>query len=608
MSQYLFLFKIGPVQSYIQQARKTQDLYAGSFILSYLCQTAIKTAQTDGAKLIFPQANTATDSLLNEFLAVVDKDESKLKDFGTKVEDAVKDAFKKIADEAIRSTNASINYDDQISKFLSINWLFVEKDPANYAKSYDEITRLMGAIKNVRTFDQLEETGRKCAICGERNVKFYRKTEKESETNETPWKLSSNDSVHIIKHDLTSPITKKDLQMGEGLCAVCFGKRKAESARNLFKPIEFDADFPSIAEIALMDSLTELRGRYPHLNLKFDKQILFDLENNRDKRKLEKLYDEREIPLAEEALKRLNGKLNDDYKDKPIHIRPYYAVLSFDGDHMGKWLSGDFLKDTTQLEAFHYHISSQLGIFAQKAKDYLNEKGKAEQKKVLGRTVYAGGDDFLGFVNLRHLFTVMQYVRKLFDEIGLTPYTGNKPTFSAGVVIAHYKTPLSEALKWAKKMQSAAKNDLDKKKKDAFTIATLKHSGEIHKATYRWKYDDAILPHFKDIYDLLSGDAFSNTFIHQLDKEFCLLMDADGKMTGFRPQVEIEISRLAGRSCKLKRSDFKDETEYKSKKVEVIDQLVKSMNALNFHSHTFENFLYTLQIIDHMARKVSNED
>lgn len=35
-SSYLFLFTIGPVQSFIAQARKTRDLYAGSKILGGL--------------------------------------------------------------------------------------------------------------------------------------------------------------------------------------------------------------------------------------------------------------------------------------------------------------------------------------------------------------------------------------------------------------------------------------------------------------------------------------------------------------------------------------------------------------------------------------------
>src|SRR5690606_16923889 len=38
----LFLLTIGPVQDYIAQARKTQDLYWGSYILSYLTWKAIE--------------------------------------------------------------------------------------------------------------------------------------------------------------------------------------------------------------------------------------------------------------------------------------------------------------------------------------------------------------------------------------------------------------------------------------------------------------------------------------------------------------------------------------------------------------------------------------
>ena len=43
-------------------------------------------------------------------------------------------------------------------------------------------------------------------------------------------------------------------------------------------------------------------------------------------------------------------------------------------------------------------------------------------------------------------------------------------TFSAGVVIAHIKTPLSEVLNWARKMEHEAKEFWDGTK-DAFSIA-----------------------------------------------------------------------------------------------------------------------------------------
>jgi CRISPR-associated protein Cmr2 len=53
----LLLFTIGPVQSFISQARKTQDLYAGSKLLSVLIGEAIKFVGEDN--MIFPKYGKA---------------------------------------------------------------------------------------------------------------------------------------------------------------------------------------------------------------------------------------------------------------------------------------------------------------------------------------------------------------------------------------------------------------------------------------------------------------------------------------------------------------------------------------------------------------------
>ena len=37
----MLMFTIGPVQSFIEAARKTEDLWMGSYILSYLVATAM---------------------------------------------------------------------------------------------------------------------------------------------------------------------------------------------------------------------------------------------------------------------------------------------------------------------------------------------------------------------------------------------------------------------------------------------------------------------------------------------------------------------------------------------------------------------------------------
>ncbi|KLR75075.1 CRISPR-associated protein Crm2, partial [Geobacillus sp. T6] len=41
-NRYVVIFTVGPVQSFIASARKTEDFWSGSYILSYLVKEAIK--------------------------------------------------------------------------------------------------------------------------------------------------------------------------------------------------------------------------------------------------------------------------------------------------------------------------------------------------------------------------------------------------------------------------------------------------------------------------------------------------------------------------------------------------------------------------------------
>ncbi len=50
-----FHFSMGPVQGFIGQARRTRDLWAGSFLLSWLTGQAIKSAINQGAEILIPR-------------------------------------------------------------------------------------------------------------------------------------------------------------------------------------------------------------------------------------------------------------------------------------------------------------------------------------------------------------------------------------------------------------------------------------------------------------------------------------------------------------------------------------------------------------------------
>ena len=50
-----FHFTIGPVQSFVAQARRTKDFWAGSFLLSFLSGVAMAATEEAGGKVLFPK-------------------------------------------------------------------------------------------------------------------------------------------------------------------------------------------------------------------------------------------------------------------------------------------------------------------------------------------------------------------------------------------------------------------------------------------------------------------------------------------------------------------------------------------------------------------------
>src|SRR5581483_4351716 len=76
--QHMLLFSLGPVQSFIAQARKTRDLWLGSFILSVLMQESMKDIH---ANLIFPhnpRIEKNIPDLPNKYIAIFETlDEAK---------------------------------------------------------------------------------------------------------------------------------------------------------------------------------------------------------------------------------------------------------------------------------------------------------------------------------------------------------------------------------------------------------------------------------------------------------------------------------------------------------------------------------------------------
>ncbi len=633
MSNHLFLFTIGPVQSFIAQARKTQDLYAGSKLLSDLIGYGLcEVSKIKNTEIIFPNFDTTEfkqdcqdsqkikdRSFPNRFIAKVSI-EGNANEFGKSIEVKVKDYLsKEILKKYFTDNNINlpIGAIDQIEDFLQVYWVIIpfEKDKQgqeDYKSTFTKIERYLGAVKNVRTFKQLHyqkgkdkegkeitiygEVGRKCSLNGEYNVKYYRRSEREQKDFCT----SKNDNhllesklfiplneVHIFNYrdeETNNSIVEYVLQPGEGLSAISFLKRLYDRDGKKSK----DTTFESNADIALMETIQRIKSNYKggllldcYLRMfktidpiilqdtkeRLDGQLYFE-ENLTKDYFIKHGYTNPEKELKQFQLVKEKQKEIKDFADsEKLKLTKYYAILTFDGDNMGKWLSGEKIDISPvrqaqggNTELFHKALCKALGDFANWATKYINGDGSDNIQK--GRTVYAGGDDFLAFVNLNHLFKVMRALRVLFKRRVSNHlrkkefhncYTINSEkelTFSAGIAIAHYKIPLSIVLREARRMQEQAK-EIDKEK-DAFGITVLKHSGETPSARMKWNVGTSSVETLRAtslLMDYLLNEKISHSFIYDFHREFARLMDKDGKITELQSDdlIKVELSRLAQR-------------------------------------------------------------
>ena len=621
-TQYLFLFTIGPVQSFIAQARKTRDLYAGSAILGDIIQAAMRKTREKNGEIIVPDYNQGAKP--NRFLAMINSEE--IQGFGVEIENAAQKEWKRIASSSLGNATIgdkffkkmSVEFLPQIENFLEIYWAAIPYDENinYYHKTNKELQKLLGAVKNIRQFSQIEEQAkRKCSLDGERNALFYRP--------------SANGRIPYIHPD-ANPI-HKSLLPGEALSAVSLVKRFYQNTKDKH-------EFPSTAEIALIkvineDNLNE-KNYKKYFEGKFDYQCCYE-EN-----------------LTEEAFKKSEIKLSTKYTFSDVQQAcitltqkkktKYYALLVFDGDNMGKIWSGEGFSDleqmaNNQLKTFQQQLSIRLGIHARYAKalingnipliedaiynNYIQEVNECKENNSSvtcksrikffdiskGKVVYAGGDDFLAFVNLNYLFDVMKELREAYSALVEVPikqefqgFSGCL-TFTAGVAIAHYKEPLSIVLSEARAAEKSAKKAFENDYKNAFSLTVLKHSGESLRCMFKWKYNEDYLTDALDYVVKKRHDenGFSNTFIKNIDREFRALLDNEQKYSEDE-MIESEIKRLLTRSAMAKSKEKREKETIDM--IPFIMKLYKNLDRTNIL-----NLLSALHICDFIKMKTSDE-
>jgi CRISPR-associated protein Cmr2 len=172
----LLTFGIGPVHTFIAQARRVADVWAGSDLLSHLTRQAMSVVHRDHeCEMIFPYLSkdeNIPSGVPNRFVCRVPTE---------RVEATAKAMRSRVQEEWDRLTRAAVEilrpYElapaeglwRQTDKLLAFTWSWVPEG-GDYARASCEGAIRFAATRLFRPFDSLEEIGEKCAICGERTA------------------------------------------------------------------------------------------------------------------------------------------------------------------------------------------------------------------------------------------------------------------------------------------------------------------------------------------------------------------------------------------------------------------------------------------------------
>lgn len=670
----LFLFTIGPVQSFISQARKAQDLFMGSFLLSYLTFISMEEIieRYGPTNIIYPDLfsqplmdfyletvknisvrNSYSNyfhqpTIPNKFVAILPEGaEDRIRDLAESLTKKVKREWGEIVTTVMKSFNIRLNnvyLEKQVGDFPEIYWVAIpfrrgEKDVKVvdlegflgdtkewqdlwdfaerngeyqpnigllYQALYISLEKSMGARKNLRVFDQTEEEGKKCYLCGEREG--------------------------VVKEGIGDLKVGKFINNTEDLCVLCFVKRGLEKyLETKFSNTSRDFSFPSTAEVALANfkkrALVSVRSKFEEYIGKFKEIIGEDNFREIKVNPLPRLKDEFGLIenldgewFFEENLQMLGKQFKKNIRDEEIgelkwklkkiteevgEPNPYYAVIMLDADNVGRWLQGELLpkiefaynsdvwcklpqsfrsffainyKKVILTPAIHAAISTALRNYS------IEFARKIVEEEHYGKLIYAGGDDLLAFVNLKDLFSVIRKLRAAFsgninlenDEVKvdwnntsgfvekegkLVLTMGKNATASCGAVVAHYKTPLKIVVSKVREIEKMAKEG----EKDAFGIGLLKHSGEERLGLSKWKYGEVdVLLKLIDLGRYLgkgNGEVWiSKRFIYNLDEEFERLKDKEGYFISKGKLFEVELKRLLERATHSNNKEEKRKT------------------------------------------------
>ncbi len=599
-SQFMLMFSLGPVQTFIAQARKTRDLWLGSFFLSVLMEAGMKSIEQ---ALVYPTKPTIEgdiSDLPNKFVAIF-ATETQAKAGVDRCTEQIVNTWATICEEiwanilyGYEGTKTEEIWKRQIDAktLFDIFWVIVDREGTEgYAQWLERTEQIFDARKRLRDFLPQNEAGEKSTISGER------------EALRGDGAFRSDVKAFWVRLSKRTPangerFSAKDINQegAERLDAIDTIKRFALYSQTLREKLHNRA-FPSTSSVATASFVEELiRQRLdlssldgwlratggtlaqmppraiPYLYTKAQQgpgsRRTDILERDGDlyfpetftPHRLKEDYgfsDEAEAkPVAEKGRRALSALIADTDTHNITRPTPYYAMIQMDGDQMGILLSG--VKD----DAEHKNISKALSQFSRESAPNLVEK------QYPGRLIYAGGDDVFALAPLARetgeiitIFNLVDELRKQYHDTVKAEVSSEKRkqkvTASAGIAIAHHFTSLTYVRRVSKEAEQLAKEHYGR---NALVVSVIRRSGEQTRVGCHWQYDElavagqpiALVTRF---YQMFKDDVLSPKCVYILLEEAPALVKLE------RQAQQSEIKRVLLRQSSDGKQKKPDKTE-----------------------------------------------
>lgn len=551
MSSKIYLhFTLGPVQSFVTQARRTRDIWAGSFLLSYLAGQAMYAVLEDDARIVFPSVQDKDRELTDRLLIAISNHKKGLEinegpfigtlpnRFKAEVPEhfdpaccqkAVAQAWRKIADAvwdnyvarlADRGSNTKQIWDRQINSFWDIAWVLSEDEESDH---------LLDCRKNWRSFVPEIEHGDKCTVMGnlqEISGYFSSRSREEREYQRNFWSA------------IRGGTGEKDLRSDERLCAISLVKRFFPQVSKRCIGWKVPVNYPStvyLSAVHWMKKMLEQKGelveeflrtaensglsQYTHgeyetkINcferVQKDKYVskFINLDGNffhETTLSNERLWPENSREARKQLIKML-GKFGELSK-------PFYAVLLMDGDHLGALLQ----------EYESEEVSKGLERFSQNVYETVQNNN--------GVLIYAGGDDVLALLPMQDALRTAIELRNEYEEAFRdSKIPKGKATISAGIIFTHHHAPLKSVLKEAHRLLDKVAKE--KTGRNSLAINVWKTAGPALSWSAPWEIfvdkDSDLLTDLAAVFKGKDGEnkQFNSSFFYNIRKRFEILTE-----------------------------------------------------------------------------------